>query len=94
MGTNAAQFESEFDGPWPHVLGDMLEFVRLTCLAHARGRRCQVHARLAKQRVPPHAVQPAVNEFCALLQADYPGLRCLPSFEDRPAHALVVNFGR
>ena len=88
------RFESGFEGPWPQVLEDMLEFARLTCLRHAKGRPCQVLAMFAKPLVPPHAVQPAVNEFCALLMADYRGLRCIPSFEDRARHALVVNFGR
>lgn len=72
----------------------MLEFVRLTCMAHAHGRRCQVVALLAKSLVPVDAVQPAVNEFCALLKADYRELSCLPSFEQRSRHAVRVSFSR
>lgn len=92
MNMAAEQFESEFKGPWPQVLREMLEFVRLTCSAHGRGRRCQVRALLAKPLVPINAVQPAVAEFCNLLMTEYRDLSCQPSFEDRPQHAVVVRF--
>ena len=83
----------EFDGPWPQVLHELLEFVRLQHLAHARGRRCQVQVQLAKALVPVQAVQPALDNFRRLLAQDYPGLGLQLQFQTRATHRVAIHFG-
>ena len=85
-------FESGFTGPWPQVLHEVLEFVRLQHLRHARGRRGQVQLRLAKGLVPVAAVQPAVNDFRALLLRDYPSLVLTLQFDDSATHRVALRF--
>lgn len=85
-------YQASFDGPWPQVLHELLEFIRLQHLRHARGRPGQLQVQLAKARVPVAAVQPAVNDFRTLLLRDYPALALRLQFDDGATHRVVLVF--
>ena len=86
--------QATFDGPWPQVLHEVLEFIRLQHLAHLRGRRCRMLLLLAKALVPAHAVQPALGEFSRQLKRDYPGLQQKLHFDEGATHRVVLERSR